>query len=137
MSPPSKFKSGRGRGRSLATTTYGNQASRLKHKCVVPACSFDARSDHLKEHYQNIVKFNPHGNPLCETDEQFITLTNQEKQHTLYFTRQGFTREKLPMVQGRAPVIASSNPSETARKQFQRKQQQENVSLNDTVPSPS
>ena len=80
MAKKSDFKAGRGRSKSLVTATYGAPSNRLKYKCLVPSCNLESRADYLKGHYKNTVK---------ETDEEFFNLTQAEKQHTLFFEREG------------------------------------------------
>ena len=82
MAKKSDFKAGRGRSKSLVTAIYKAPSNGLKYKCLVPSCNLESRADYLKGHYKNTVK---------ETDEEFFNLTQAEKQHTLFFEREGLS----------------------------------------------
>ena len=87
----------------------GESLSRLKFNCVVASCSTSARSDALKRHYLNTVRFDEAGQPLQIKSTGYSHLTVKQKEHTKYFRENKFSRLALPPL--KKPAVSESSVS--------------------------
>lgn len=70
----------------------GESFSRLKFNCVVASCSTSARSDALKRHYLNTVRYDDAGQPLQINSTGYSDLYVKQREHTKYSRENKFTR---------------------------------------------
>ena len=70
----------------------GESLSRLKFNCVVASCSTSARSDALKRHYLNTVRYDDAGQPLQINSTGYSDLYVKQSEHTKYSRENKFTR---------------------------------------------
>ena len=74
----------------------GTPLSRLKYPCRVTSCDESLRSDALKTHYINQVKFDEEGFPLDSDTEEFRKLSKKFQDHTRFFSENGYSLNNLP-----------------------------------------
>ena len=74
----------------------GVPLSRLQYPCRVTSCDESFRSDALKTHYINQVKFNTEGSPLDSDSEEFQKLSKKIQDHTRFFSENGYSLKNLP-----------------------------------------
>ena len=60
------------------------------------SCDESFRSDALKTHYINQVKFNTDGSPLDSDSEEFRKLSKKIQDHTRFFSENGYSLKNLP-----------------------------------------
>ena len=110
-----KRKSGGGRPKS---TLPGGPSSQ-KYKCPVPGCNVVRRSDKLRNHYRDRIKFGKDNKPVPSSSSEFRKLSKTDKVHTQYFLDNGFHSTKYPP--NRTLANAASNPFALADKQVKEK----------------
>ena len=70
---------------------YGS-SSRDTFECCAKDCNYSGRSDKLRRHYRNLVKFNNDGNPVNSTNTVIWSkLTTEEQNHVKVFSDRGLT----------------------------------------------
>ena len=112
-----------GRPKSTSTASHGTSESLLKQKCPVPTCSVATRSDHLKTHWKRMVLFTSGGEPVDETSDEFKAMSNDKRQHTLYFTTHGYTATNLPFAKNVAAASISPKPVASVKDIFRKQKE--------------
>lgn len=90
-------------------SVFNTAPVKLKYLCEVETCKArPMRGDKLKDHYLAHVKFNENGLPLDDTSKNFHSLSEQQKLHTSFFRRKGYSLQKMPKY--KTPVSALKHP---------------------------
>ena len=87
-----KRKSGGGRPKSALPGGPSSQ----KYNCPVPGCNVTRRSDKLRNHYRDLVKFGKDNKPIPSTSTEFRNLSKNGKEHTQYFLDHGYHSNNYP-----------------------------------------
>ena len=119
----------------------GTALSRLRFSCQASPCNDSFRSDNLKIHYLNTVKFDSKGVPLHPNSDAFKQLKDKLKVHTLFFHDNGYSLSKLPPL-GRPIIVEASvfnyfsrNEGESSTKKSRNDESEKEIEDSDNVLS--
>ena len=119
----------------------GTALSRLRFSCQASPCNDSFRSDNLKIHYLNTVKFDSKGVPLHPNSDAFKQLKDKHKVHTLFFHDNGYSLSKLPPL-GRPIIVEASvfnyfsrNEGESSTKKSRNDESEKEIEDSDNVLS--
>lgn len=85
--------------------------SRQKFKCLV--CQHEYRSDKLKAHYLQNVKFTSQGDPANSSD--LLCSVKSVKEHTQFFRENGYSMNNVPKLSKHKRTGVPENPFEAAK----------------------